>query len=72
MAGVTSGFFVSALLMFIFCTLLRLPVFVATPIATALLFFYNYVLARWSILLWRFDEGKDGMSLLNATDGEKE
>lgn len=51
MAGVGSGFFVSALLMFIFCTILRLPVPIATPIATALLFLYNYALARWSILL---------------------
>ena len=50
-AGLTSAFLVSALLMFIFCTLLRLPVPVATPITTILMFFYNYVLARWSILL---------------------
>jgi hypothetical protein len=57
--------------MYIFCTLMRLPVAIATPIATALLFFYNYVLARWSILLWRFDDGKGGGGFLGATDGEK-
>ena len=72
MTGVTSGFFVSALLMFIFCTLLRLPVPIATPIATVLLFFYNYLLARWSILLWRLDEGGDGIPLRRATDNERE
>ena len=72
LVGVTSGFFVSALFMFLFCTVLRLPVPMATPIATALLFFYNYVLARWSILLWRFDENKGRAAALTTTDGEKE
>jgi len=50
MTGITSAFFVSALLMFIFCTIMRVPVPIATPITTILMFFYNYVLARWSIL----------------------
>ena len=72
MTGVTSGFFVSALFMYILCTVLRLSVPIATPIATVLLFFYNYVLARWSILLWRHSEGKGSVSLLSAADGEKE
>lgn len=53
MAGITSAFLISALLMFIFCTVFHLPVPIATPIATILLFFYNYMLARWSILLTR-------------------
>jgi len=55
--GTLSGFFVSAALLFIFCTELRLPVAIAMPITTVLLFFYNYVLARWAIWSWRLDEG---------------
>jgi len=45
-----SGFFVSAALMALFCSGLGLPVAVATPIATVLLFFWNFALARWAIL----------------------
>ena len=30
---------------------LGLPVWIATPIATILLFFYNFISARWAILL---------------------
>ena len=71
MGGVTSGFFVSALLMYIFCTMLGFPVSIATPIATLLLFFYNYVLARWSILLWPLDGDKSSARLLGAADGEQ-
>jgi len=58
--------------MFIFCTVLRLPVPVATPMATVMLFFYNYMLARWAILSWRIGEGNGDVSLLSAADGEKE
>ena len=50
MAGAVSGFFVSATLMALFCSGLGLPVAVATPIATVLLFVWNFALARWAIL----------------------
>jgi putative flippase GtrA len=36
--------------MAIWCTLLKLPVFIAAPITTAVLFFWNYASARVSIL----------------------
>ena len=71
MAGVTSGFLVSAILMYIFCTRWGLRVPIATPIATLLLFFYNYVLARWSILLWPVDGDESSAHLLGAADGEQ-
>jgi putative flippase GtrA len=50
LAGAASGFLVSAALMALFCSGLGLPVAIATPIATVLLFFWNFALARWAIL----------------------
>lgn len=50
MASAVSGFIVSAALMALFCSGLGLPVAIATPIATVLLFFWNFALARWAIL----------------------
>ena len=50
MAGAVSGFVVSAALMVLFCSGLGLAVAVATPIATVLVFFWNFALARWAIL----------------------
>ncbi|HLH88136.1 MAG TPA: GtrA family protein [Xanthobacteraceae bacterium] len=50
MAGAVSGFVVSAALMVLFCSGLAMPVAVATPIATVLVFFWNFALARWAIL----------------------
>lgn len=49
MAGLSLGFPVSLLLMFLLCDLLLLPVWAAAPIATVLLFLFNYVMARWTI-----------------------
>ena len=49
-AGAVSGFMVSAVLMALFCSGLGLPVAIATPIATVLLFAWNFALARWAIL----------------------
>lgn len=48
--GAASGFAVSAALMVLFCSGLGIPVAVATPIATVLVFFWNFALARWAIL----------------------
>jgi putative flippase GtrA len=50
MGGALSGFVVSAMLMALFCSGLGLPVAIATPIATVLLFLWNFALARWAIL----------------------
>ena len=50
MAGAVSGFVVSALLMALMCSGLGMPVAIATPIATVLLFVWNFALARWAIL----------------------
>jgi putative flippase GtrA len=50
MAGAVSGFLVSALLMVLFCSGFRVPVAIATPIVTALMFIWNFALARWAIL----------------------
>ena len=49
-AGAASGFVVSAVLMVLLCSGLGMPVAIATPIATVLLFFWNFALARWAIL----------------------
>ena len=49
--GTVSGFLVSAALMVLLCTGLAIPVVIATPIATLLMFFLNFGLARWAILV---------------------
>jgi putative flippase GtrA len=51
MAGAVSGFLVSAAVMVLLCSGLGVSVPVATPIATLLLFFWNFALARWAILI---------------------
>jgi len=51
MAGAVSGFLISAALMVLLCSGLGVPVAIATPIATLLLFFWNFALARWAILI---------------------
>lgn len=48
--GTLSGFVLSLGLTMLFCSGLGLPVFVATPLATLLLFMWNYVSARHAIL----------------------
>jgi putative flippase GtrA len=50
MAAAVGGFFVSAVLMVVFCSGLRVPVAIATPIVTMLMFIWNFTLARWAIL----------------------
>lgn len=49
-AGVAVGVPLSLLFMALLCTGFRLPVPVAAPIATALLFAYNYLAAQLAIL----------------------
>lgn len=51
LAGAASGFLVSAALMVLLCSGLGISVAIATPIATVLLFVWNFVLARWAILV---------------------
>jgi putative flippase GtrA len=48
-----AGFFGSAALMVVLCTGLRVPVIVATPVATVILFLWNFTSARWAILFGR-------------------
>lgn len=47
------GFLGSMMLMVLLCTGLRVPVIVATPVATVLLFLWNFTSARWAILQGR-------------------
>jgi len=49
-SGVAAGFPLSLAVMAILCSGLRLPVVVAAPIATAVLFLWNYASARWAIV----------------------
>lgn len=48
-----AGFCGSAALMVLFCTGLGVPVAIATPIATVILFLWNFTSARWAILFAR-------------------
>jgi putative flippase GtrA len=48
--GIVSGFPLSLGLMILFCSGLRLPVFVATPLATVSLLIWNYLWARRALL----------------------
>jgi putative flippase GtrA len=50
MAGLSLGFPVSLPVMFLLCDVLKLPVWIASPVATLLLFLFNYVMARWAIM----------------------
>lgn len=45
-----SGFPVFIVLMSIFCNGFGTPVFIATPLATVALYFWNYALAHWAVL----------------------
>ncbi len=49
-AGIAVGYPLSLALMVLFCSGLGLPVIVATPLATAMLFLWNYVSAHWAIV----------------------
>lgn len=49
-AGVAAGFPISLLVMAILCSGLGLPVIIAAPVATLVLFIWNYASAHWAIL----------------------
>jgi putative flippase GtrA len=48
-SGVATGFPLFILLMAIFCTGLGMPVAIATPLSTVVLYVWNYALAHWTI-----------------------
>lgn len=50
MAGIAVGYPLSLVLMILFCSGLRLPVAIAAPLATAILFAFNYLSAHWAIM----------------------
>lgn len=52
-SGLAMGFVINFALMFVLCDGLGLSVPIATPVATVALFFFNFVAARWAILLHR-------------------
>ncbi len=49
-SGVATGFPLFILLMAILCTGLGMPVAIATPLSTVVLYVWNYALAHWAIL----------------------
>ena len=49
-SGIAAGFPISLLSMVVLCTGLGLPVWIAAPIATLILFIWNYASAHWAIL----------------------
>ncbi|MEO8019598.1 MAG: GtrA family protein [Pseudomonadota bacterium] len=50
MAGIAIGYPISLALMVLFCSGLGLPVLIAAPLATAVLFVFNYLSAHWAIV----------------------
>ena len=50
MAGIAIGYPLSLGLMILFCSGLGLPVLIAAPLATGVLFVFNYVSAHWAIV----------------------
>jgi putative flippase GtrA len=48
-AGMASNYPASIVLMFVLCDLAMLPVWAAAPIATVILFAWNYLTTRWAI-----------------------
>ena len=49
-AGVAAGFPISLLTMAMLCTGFNVPVVIAAPVATVVLFAWNYLSAHWAIL----------------------
>jgi putative flippase GtrA len=49
-AGLAFGFPIFFLVMALLCSGLRLPMIMAAPLATLILFVWNYVSARWAIV----------------------
>jgi putative flippase GtrA len=50
-SGLIGGMLLNLAIMFLLCTVLNVATYVATPVATALLFIWNYSSARWAVLL---------------------
>ena len=49
-AGLLMGLMIFFLVIALLCSVLELPMIVAAPIATLILFVWNYVSARWAIV----------------------
>jgi putative flippase GtrA len=47
--GMATNYPASIALMFVFCNLAGLPVAVAAPVSTVLLFAWNFLTSRWAI-----------------------
>jgi putative flippase GtrA len=50
-AGIIGGALISLAIMFVLCTVMNVAVVIAAPLATAALFAWNYLTARWAVLL---------------------
>jgi putative flippase GtrA len=50
-SGIIAGVPLALAIMFVLCTLLHVAIFIATPIATIGQFAWNYLSARWAVLL---------------------
>ncbi len=48
-AGMATNYPASIVLMFVFCSLAGIPVWIAAPLATVILFAWNYLTTRWAI-----------------------
>jgi putative flippase GtrA len=49
-SGIIGGTLISLAIMFVLCTLLKVAVFIATPLSTLALFIWNYTSARWAVV----------------------
>ena len=58
--GNVGGFVISMLVMMILCDGVGLSASLAMPIATVLLFAWNYALATWAIVGWDFGARESG------------
>ena len=52
-AGLIVGFLINFAIMFVLCAMLHLAIPIGTLIATGILFFFNYFVSHWAILLHR-------------------
>ena len=49
-SGIIGGSLISLAVMFLLCTVLKVAVFIATPLSTLALFIWNYSSARWAVV----------------------
>jgi putative flippase GtrA len=59
-SGILSGALLSLVVMFVLCTLFHVAVLIATPVATVIVFAWNYACARWAVRLVPKPGGQDG------------